>query len=218
MAVAAENTRTTTIGETEPFLNNNLIVAPGSAEPEVIGADKSPQASVAAAAGTEGEETLWEGLYSSKNFLVRAIFGGLLTAAWVLVAVYAWGFGHTNFTLVAYVLGAGVLGYLFFMGFKYWRARRNHHYRLTTHRLFLTTGILRRRVDQVELVRVKDLYVRQSLLGSWLDVGTIVLVSSEPTLPKALLLGIQEPRRVMDLIWYHTRLERDERTTEVNRV
>jgi hypothetical protein len=60
--------------------------------------------------------------------------------------------------------------------------------------------------------------VRQSMLGSWLDVGTIVLVSSEATLPKALLLGIEEPRRVMDLIWYHTRLERDERTTEVNRI
>jgi hypothetical protein len=73
-------------------------------------------------------------------------------------------------------------------------------------------------VDQVELVRVKDLYVRQSWLGSWLNVGTVVLISSEATLPKAILLGIEEPRRVMDLIWHHTRLERDERTSEVNRV
>jgi membrane protein YdbS with pleckstrin-like domain len=217
MAVPAENPSTTTIGQTEPFLNNNLLVAPGSPQPEVIGATKSPQVS-AAAAGTEGEETLWEGLYSSKNFLGRAIFAALLAAAWVLVALYAWGFGHTNFTPVAYVLGAGVLGIWFLFGYKYFRARRNYHYRLTTRRLFLTTGILQRRVDQVELVRVKDLYVRQSLLGSWLDVGTVVLVSSEATLPKALLLGIEEPRRVMDLIWYHTRLERDERTTEVNRV
>jgi Bacterial PH domain len=216
--VSAENARTTTIGQTEPFLNNNLIVAPGSAEPEVIAADKSPQASAATATGTEGEETLWEGLYSSKNFLGRAIIGALMATAWVLVAVYAWGFGHTKFTLVAYFLGAGILGYWFYLGWKYLRFRRNYHYRLTTRRLFLTTGIFRRRLDQVELVRVKDLYVRQSLLGSWLDVGTVVLVSSEATLPKALLLGIEQPRRVMDLIWYHTRLERDDRTTEVNRV
>jgi membrane protein YdbS with pleckstrin-like domain len=135
-----------------------------------------------------------------------------------LVAVYAWGLGHTNFNAVAYLLGAVFLGFWCLFVYKYFRARRNHHYRLTTRRLFLTTGILERRVDQVELVRVKDLYVRQSWLGSWLNVGTVVLISSEATLPKAILLGIEEPRRVMDLIWYHTRLERDERTSEVNRV
>jgi membrane protein YdbS with pleckstrin-like domain len=217
--VPAENSRTTTIGQTEPILsNNNMIVGPGMAEPEVVEAEKASKASSAPPAGPEGEDTLWEGMYSPKNFLGRTIFGGILAVAWVLVAVYAWAFGHTNFTWVAYVLGAAVLGFWLLFGYKYFRARRNHQYRLTTRRLFLTTGLLQRRVDQVELVRVKDLYVRQSLLGSWLDVGTVVLVSSEATLPKALLLGIESPRRVMDLIWYHTRLERDERTSEVNHV
>jgi hypothetical protein len=187
-------------------------------EAQEVVAQDSRQATATAKSGTEDEETLWEGLYSSKNFLGNAIFAGLLGVAWFLIAVYAWGLGHANFSILAYVIGAGVLSYWLFIAFRYLRARRNHHYRLTTRRLFLTTGLLQRRVDQVELVRVKDLYVRQSLLGSWLNVGTLVLVSSEPTLPKALLLGIDEPRRVMDLIWYHTRLERSERTTEINRV
>jgi membrane protein YdbS with pleckstrin-like domain len=206
--VAAENSSTTTIGQAEPFLGNNVIVAPGMVKAEEV-------RPAAAAVATEDEETLWEGLYSSKNFLGRAVLGGTLAAAWVLVALYTWSFGHPNFTLVTYALGACVFVFWLLFGYKYFRARRNYHYRLTTRRLFFTTGILQRRVDQVELVRVKDLYVRQSLLGSWLDVGTVVLVSSEPTLPKALLLGIEEPRRVMDLIWYHTRRERDDRTSEV---
>jgi Bacterial PH domain len=218
MAVPAENPSATSTPQSELFLSNNLVVSPATAKVQELDANDSRLASAATKAGTEAEERLWEGLYSSRNFLGSAILAGVLTATWFLIAVYAWGFGHSNFVLVAYALGAGVLGYGLFTAYKYVRARRYHHYRLTTRRLFLTTGLLQRRVDQVELVRVKDLYIRQSLLGSWLDVGTVVLVSSEPTLPKALLLGIEEPRRVMDLIWNHTRLERTERTTEINRV
>ncbi len=103
-------------------------------------------------------------------------------------------------------------------GFKLLRAERSHHYRLTTRRLFVTTGLFHRRLDQVELVRVKDLYIRENVVGRWIGVGNVVLISSEETLPKALLFGIEEPRRVMDLIWHHTRLERDRRTTEVNHI
>lgn len=213
-----ENPTTMTIGQTEPFLNNNVIVAPGRAEPELVQPDKLPQTSTASSNGIEDEKNLWEGVYSSKNFFGRVVLGGLLAAAWVFVATYAWVLGHSNFIYVAYALGIAVSGFWIFFLVKYVRARRNHHYRLTTRRLFLTTGILQQRVDQVELVRVKDLYVRQSWLGSWLNVGSVVLISSEATLPKALLIGIEEPRRVMDLIWYHVRLERNERTTEVNSV
>jgi hypothetical protein len=93
--VAAENSSTTTIGQAEPFLGNNVIVAPGMVKAEEV-------RPAAAAVATEDEETLWEGLYSSKNFLGRAVLGGTLAAAWVLVALYTWSFGHPNFTLVTY--------------------------------------------------------------------------------------------------------------------
>ena len=136
-----------------------------------------------------------------------------------MLAVATWGFGYSN---------------LAFLDLPDWAERfcsivaswasnssvpaATHYYRLTSRRLFLTTGIFHRRVDQVELVRVKDLFVRQTLVGSWLDVGSVILISSEQTLPKAVLLGIEEPQRVRDLIWHHTRLERDQRTSEVNHV
>ena len=164
------------------------------------------------------QETLWDGRYSPKNFLGRAIFAGLVVFAWVALALATWGFGHSGLAFVTYVTGGAALLYCLYMGFKFVRVRRNHYYRLTSRRLFLTTGIFYRRVDQIELIRVKDLFVRQTLVNSWLDVGTVILVSSEQTLPRAVLLGIEEPRRVLDLIWRHTRLERDRRTTEVNPV
>ncbi len=70
------------------------------------------------------------------------------------------------------------------LAFKFFRVRRNHYYRLTTRRLFLTTGLFHRRVDQVELVRIKDLFVRQNLISAWLDVGTVILISSEADPPQ----------------------------------
>jgi hypothetical protein len=48
--------------QTEPFLSNNLVVSPGLTEAQQAVSSESRQASTAAKTGTEGEETLWEGI------------------------------------------------------------------------------------------------------------------------------------------------------------
>jgi hypothetical protein len=221
MAVPLENQTAMPNLQTEPFMTNNLIAAPGAAPGAMAGVSSKLEecfpASVEASSGIEDEQTLWEGRYSAKNFLGRAVLSAFLIVAWLALAVATWGFGY-ELAFLAYLTGGAVLLFCCFTGFKYVRARRNSYYRLTSRRLFLTTGIFHRRVDQVELVRIKDLFMRQTLVGSWLDLGTVILISSEQTLPKAVLLGIEEPQRVRDLIWHHTRLERDQRTSEVNHV
>ena len=90
----------------------------------------------------EAEETIWEGRYSSRNFLGRAVCGALFAFAWVMLAIVTWGFGYANFNWLAYAIGVAVAVYWLSFGFKFFRVRRNHYYRLTTRRLFLTTGIL----------------------------------------------------------------------------
>jgi Bacterial PH domain len=222
MPVPLENQTATPNLETGPFMTNNLIAAAGAAPEAIAGSSSKPEdsslPSAGVSSGLEDEQTLWEGSYSAKNFLGRAIFGALFVLGWAALALTTWGFGYSNLAFLTYATGGAVLLYCCFTAFKYVRARRNHYYRLTSRRLFLTTGIFQRRVDQVELVRVKDLFMRQTLLGSWLDLGTVIVLSSEQTLPKAVLLGIEEPHRVRDLIWHHTRLEREHRTTEVNQI
>lgn len=207
--------------QTEPFLTNNVLAAPGAAPGAMAGVSSKPEEllppSADPSSGLEDEQTLWEGQYSAKNFLGRGIVGASLILAWIALAVATWGFGY-NLAFLAYLSGGAVLLYCCFTGVNFLRARRNFYYRLTSRRLFLTTGIFQRRVDQVELVRIKDLFVRQSLVGSWLDLGSVILISSEQTLPKAVLLGIEEPQRVRDLVWNYSRLERDHRTSEVNHV
>ena len=193
----------TPMRQDQPFLTSELAAAPEGT-------------TTSSASALEAEDTLWEGSCSLKNFVGRAVMAGVMTAGWIALAIATWVFGYTNMRVLTYVVGLVVLTFWLAIGIKIVRTVRSHHYRLTTRRLFVRTGFFHRRVDQVELVRVKDLYVRQNVVEQWLDVGNVILITSEETLPKALLLGIEKPHEVMDLIWRNTRLERDRRTTEVN--
>jgi membrane protein YdbS with pleckstrin-like domain len=98
------------------------------------------------------------------------------------------------------------------------QAHFGHYYRLTTRRLFISTGLMRRRRDMMELLRIKDVYTRQSLIERWLSLGTVVIVSSERDLPIFYVTGVQNPKEVMDLVWHHARAERDHRSMKVDKV
>ena len=193
-----------------------VTVTQSNGQRSVVGKSE-PAASHTDEVGTT-EETIWEGQTSGKSFLVRSVLGGAFTAAWVALAVAIWGFGYRNLTVFAYVFGAGMLLFWIVTGVKVFRAIHSHHYRLASRRLFVRTGIMQRRLDQIELLRVKDVFVRQSLLGKWIGVGHVIVVSSEPTLPRATLYGISQPHKVMDLIWLQMRSEVDHKTARVNQV
>jgi hypothetical protein len=209
----------------DPLADGPVIISPGAPgaiiQPTAVAPEEIPEAGEQGP-GIEGEQTVWEGHYSGRNFIGRMIFGGVLVAAWVVLLIYGWSStqgnqgGGGSFWLI--VAGLVVLGYWANLGYRYLRAHRGHHYRLTNRRLFVTTGFFSRRVDQLELIRIKDVYVQQSMIGDWLGLGSVVLISSEQTLPRAYLLGIDEPRRIMDLIWHHMRLEQGEKTNRINPV
>ena len=212
---------TESIPQPATAMTSNVIIAPDAAQPileEVPAEAAGPHTSEAAGPGIEGEETVWEAHYSFKNFLGRLLLGALLTLAWLMLAVYTWGLGHRDATFWAILLGIVLLAFWANLGYRFLRAHRGHHYRLTTRRLFVTTGFFRRRVDQLELIRIKDIYLQQSMIGDWLGIGNVVVISSEETLPKAYLLGIEEPRQVMDLIWHHMRIEQSQKTDRINPV
>jgi uncharacterized membrane protein YdbT with pleckstrin-like domain len=168
--------------------------------------------------GVQGEETVWEGRYAMRNFVGRLVARGVLTAVWVALAIYTWSMGHSEWGIVTALLGVG-LGVLWLtMIYRIVHARYGHFYRLTTRRLFVSTGLMNRRRDQLELLRVEDVYTRQSLFERWMGLGTVVVVSSEEALPSVALPGIKDPKSVMDLIWHHARAERDQRSVKVQEI
>jgi hypothetical protein len=214
---------TTPQPQVEPVMDGPVIVAPGAPRAIVQPVVETPdEAAEPHGPGIEGEETVWEGHYSGRNFIGRMIFGGLLAGLWLFLFFNTWrtatGTQASGWSFWDILLGLIVLGYWANLGYRYLRAHRGHHYRLTNRRLFVTTGFFSRRVDQLELLRIKDVYIQQSMAGDWLRIGNVVVISSEQTLPKAYLLGVDDPRRIMDLIWHHMRLEQAQKTNRINPV
>src|SRR5690242_1913521 len=114
-------------------MTSNVIIAPAAARPilaEVSAEAAGAHTSEAAGPGIEGEETVWEGRYSPRNFLGRVLLGALLTLGWILLAGYTWGMGHRDLGFWTGILGIGLLAFWGYLGYRYLRAFRSHHYRL----------------------------------------------------------------------------------------
>jgi uncharacterized membrane protein YdbT with pleckstrin-like domain len=154
------------------------------------------------------EEELWRGRFSGKA-LSHLWFLWFLE----LVAVgYVW-FTRTEETqgkLWAQILvGVLVLVPLLYIVWLYVSRKLSVRYRLTTHRLFRVRGILSRNHDEIELVRVDDVAVRQNLLQRVFNVGLITVIApTDASEPKLELVGIENPIELKEQIRTHVRKRR----------
>ena len=228
-------------GEVMSVSTADLVTAPPSTTPaapgdlypqgtpEPIGTTRGEESRAAhgtdtdptAGSGVDGELVVWQGSYSARNFVGRWLAIAILVFAWGYLAL------KTRADIVpgermsrpALLLGIVVLGLAAVLIYRMVLARYSHYYRLTTRRLFVSTGMFHRRRDQMELLRVKDVFTRQLTLGDRiLGIGTVVVSPSEKDIPTLLLAGVDDPKRVMDLIWHHARSERDQRSVKVDSV
>jgi membrane protein YdbS with pleckstrin-like domain len=169
--------------------------------------------------GIEGEEVVWEATYSLRNFLGRLLVWSVITVGWFVMAIYTWGYDYSGLLVPTVITGIILAIVWVRLVTRILQAKLGHFYRLTTRRLFISTGVVSRERDQMELLRVKDVYTKQqSLLDRMLGLGTVVVVSSDKNLPTYYLPGVSDPKRVMDLIWHHARAEQDQRNVRVEGV
>lgn len=169
--------------------------------------------------GLHEEALVWSGRYSYKNFIGRVVLLGVLTLAWLGLATYTWGADHSyeRLPVLTWVFGGLLLLGWVVLAWRVARARLGFYYELTTKRLFIATGVFYRRRDQVELIRIDDLYVKQpSLFYRMFDFGTVVVESSEEKMPISHLIGVDHPHQLMDLLWHHARSERDLHSVKVD--
>ena len=73
-------------------------------------------------------------------------------------------------------------------------------YRLSEDRLFLSVGFLNIKDDEVLLYRVRDIDTSRSLWQRLFGVGTVVVSSSDKTMPTLVLKNIKDPVFVKELI------------------
>ena len=91
------------------------------------------------------------------------------------------------------------------------RRRIGVHYRLTRFRLFHEHGVLTRVTDRLETIDIDDVTVKQTLLQRVLGIGTVIVMSSDRTVPQLRMEGIDHVIHVADLIDNTRRAERQRR-------
>jgi len=132
-------------------------------------------------------EVVSERRISAKAFLghhVAAVVAGIAVAA-VCFAAPIPG--------VALLAPAGLLPLLGTMAYAR-LTRAGSCYRLFTDRLEVESGLVARNIDNLELVRVRDVSLRQGLYGRMTDVGDVIIHSTDASSPQILVRGVDAPR------------------------
>ncbi len=143
------------------------------------------------------ESDLWTGHPSQWVHFWFYLFCVLLVVG--AVAAAPWTGGLSAFALVIPVL---------FWGIRWW-ATRTTVYVLTSQRLRILSGILTRRLDELELYRVKDYVLEQPLLLRLVGLGNLTLVTSDATTPTVTLRAIGGVEEVRELLRNAVQRERD---------
>jgi uncharacterized membrane protein YdbT with pleckstrin-like domain len=79
-----------------------------------------------------------------------------------------------------------------------WLVRLNAEYRLFQDSLEVESGIISRRIENIQLFRVRDLALAQSMLNRIAGVGDITVTSTDQSAPRYRLRGVEAPRKVYD--------------------
>ena len=121
------------------------------------------------------------------------LLGALCVAIWWVGARFDTGLSPL---LIAV---AGPVPLLIGIGYS-WLVRLGAEYRLYEDSIEIETGLVSRNVDNLQLFRVRDLNLRQSLLGRLVGVGDVGVTSTDQSTPHLTIRGVSEPRALYDAL------------------
>ena len=164
-----------------------------------------------APAGTKPatEETLWKGRYSARASAHLWILWGLWLAA--LVTAWVMFVEVSSKALIWTFVGAALLPGLW-IGLKVAIKKLSIRYRLTNQRFFRERGILSRKLEELELIRVDDVSVAQNVIQRIFKVGVVTLHTTDTSDPKLAIEGIEDPVEVKEKIRQLVRARRSRAT------
>lgn len=90
-----------------------------------------------------------------------------------------------------------------------WFITKCTSYELTTQRLKIATGVLNRKLDELELFRVKDYAMDQPLFLRLVGLGNLTLVTSDASTPTLALRAIANVEDVREKLRTAVQAERD---------
>lgn len=90
-----------------------------------------------------------------------------------------------------------------------WWVTKSTAYELTTQRLKISSGILNRRLEELELFRVKDYAMDQPLFLRLMGLGNLTLVTSDASTPEVAIRAIPNVESVREMLRTAVQTERD---------
>lgn len=129
---------------------------------------------------------------SPRSFVVKYAAGGLVSVLLIWIAL---GFGVTRWWLLA----ASPLP-LLVIAILNWAERAGTEFRLYEDSVEVESGILSRRIENIQLFRVRDLSLAQSPIGRLLGYGDIAITSTDQTSPRFTLRSVDSPRDLYDTL------------------
>jgi uncharacterized membrane protein YdbT with pleckstrin-like domain len=90
-----------------------------------------------------------------------------------------------------------------------WWVTKCTSYELTTQRLKISSGVLNRKLDELELFRVKDYAMDQPLFLRILGLGNLTLVTSDASSPQVAIKAIPKVEDVREKLRTAVQAERD---------
>ncbi len=138
-------------------------------------------------------------LVTKKRISSRNFVGLYLILAAFCIAV--WFAGYVARTTVSWWISLLVGIAPLLAGFVHtWLVQISTEYRVFEDSLEIESGIISRRIENIQLFRVRDLGFQQSIMGRILNVGNIAVSSTDQSTPHLVLRGIDQPRELYETL------------------
>ena len=152
-----------------------------------------------------GETEIWQDRYAFGNFAARFLIGFFLIGLSLYFLIETQS-GRKAFYPLTILTGAVAAIYWLWVVYHLFRSRFSHHYRLTSKRLFVSSGVFRRQEDMMELANLKEVTVQQQKFFDHVcKVGHVVVESEVKGAPTLVLVGVNKPHQVSDLLYQNAR-------------
>jgi uncharacterized membrane protein YdbT with pleckstrin-like domain len=90
-----------------------------------------------------------------------------------------------------------------------WLLIRSNRYKVTTERVFFTTGIFSKKTEALELYRVRDIDMYEPFWQRMFKLGNVKLTTSDKTTPDFLLKAVPHPAELLNSIRKAVETRRD---------
>ncbi len=81
---------------------------------------------------------------------------------------------------------------------------RSTKYTVTNQRLLIETGLISKRLDEIDMRLVDDSRFDQGVMHRILGIGNVTVISSDKNTPVYVLQGVTDPRAVREVIRSHS--------------